>query len=211
MQRGAPVAVPYTTFYLHSGVQLGGWLPDARTEHNRTVLLIQVSPPQPHPLRDVAYLELASVQAIVVHHADEHLALLADSTATPARPAPASTEAPPRLNLSRQMQHACTQIGERVGSPIKGAIAWEEIPDQPAARSALAQIIDALHEALLNITADQVGGTAVAEQITAITLAGGAASSATLTERHMRVALPVLAQPPITVREVQELLLDVLD
>ncbi|NJN17736.1 MAG: hypothetical protein HC822_16415 [Oscillochloris sp.] len=61
--------VPYTTFHLYAGRDIGGRLLDLAEEQGRTVVLVQTAASAAAPTHDICYFDAAEIQAITVHNA----------------------------------------------------------------------------------------------------------------------------------------------
>jgi hypothetical protein len=168
------------------------------------LVLLQLASPQPNVPPSVAYLALDAVEAIVVQHATEHLALLSDGAVQ----SPPTTDPPARLAISHELRQLCADLSALVGVPITGAISWETLPAQPAARTNLATVIATLRAVLDDLCADALGREAIATQIASIVLAHSPRSSARLVQQVLHLDLPLVEQPVPSYTELHRLVLD---
>jgi hypothetical protein len=152
---GEPLEVPTVTMLLAAGHQLTGEviaLTDP-TPEDFTVLLKNAG----NPLA-VTYILGSAIQGVTVHLIPETVHLLSFGKFRSL-----TDKVPTRLELERYLRSLATQLSPT--APLAHSIAWDEFPSSDAALQQLGDVLQDLQATLLVIQADDLGSTALQEQV----------------------------------------------
>jgi hypothetical protein len=152
---GEPLEVPTATVLLAAGHQLTGEviaLTDA-TAQDFTVLLRNAG-----NTLAVTYIPGSAIQGVTVHLTPDTLHLLSFGKFRSL-----ADKVPTRLELERYLRSLTTQLSPT--APLAHSIAWDEFPPSDEALQQLGDVLQDLQSTLLAIQADDLGSTALQEQV----------------------------------------------
>jgi hypothetical protein len=164
---GEDVALPLLTFQMRSGRDVKGWLINVGRDEDQGALLVQLEDADKRPSDDVAYLDLSSVSAIVVHQAERSADLISfGQIEGPVGPAPS------KLDLKRKLTAAGQPLSDRIKHPIVFDADWNTVPDSETALRRIAAAITDLSVVATGIAESSVGAEAL-QSVQKIVLAMG--------------------------------------
>ncbi|MDD5089807.1 MAG: hypothetical protein PHQ23_02725 [Candidatus Wallbacteria bacterium] len=150
---GEDVEVPLTTLYMKNGHSVTGRVLDLTTEKKQQSLLFHVTGPDPrNPLLDVLYIDLSSVEGIVVHNAGSvaHVLSFGNVVLQPGK------EPPTKADLKRRAEKYSQEISSLYGVKITYSLVWEDITDEQEALLAVGELMGRTTAALSDVALNPI-------------------------------------------------------
>jgi hypothetical protein len=183
--RGEPVAVPRVTLHLSSGRDVVGEVINLHADRRGpTALVMVVAIARGDASPAAAYVPLSTIEAVSVHEAARHAALLSwGQVSGPLEEAPTRLEARRRLEQHRKEASAAAGL----------ELTWVFNLDQVADGEPLRGVVDLSADAVATVKAvasDELGRRALAEGVTAVSLEDGPEASVALREKRLVFVAP---------------------
>lgn len=200
-EKGESVRLPTVTLFLRSGREVQGVLLELRSEPRggKIVVLHTLSGDTRRSAPDALFVRLDSVDAITVH---ELPALF--------KPPPDAPPPPTKLELKRQLAERQSALAAALGTPLELEVAWDSLPPEPEALSALDTLGTRAFGVLEALARELMGLEALRAQVRKVRLAVGPSSQVSREGQTLQLttAVPVttwLAKDDL-LREIEKVL-----
>lgn len=130
---------------------------------------------------DVAYVPVASIVALTIHHTAATLAPLSFGALRER-----GGGVPSRLELERRLRDLTEWLSAEVGATVTATVAWEALPRTDAARLDVGELLEDLRAVLDGFLADDLGREAVRDGVRSLRIVVGERADATLQDGELR-------------------------
>ncbi len=176
-------ALPPVTLALSNGLSVRGeYVAAHELETPRATVLVRTG--DRSDSLDVAYIPVASIVALTVHHTPATLARLSFGAVRERL-----GEAPSRLELERRLRDLTEWLSAEVGVAVAATADWEALPRADAARLDVGELLEDLRATLAGFLADELGRAAVKAGVRALRITVGSKASVTLQDGELRYAV----------------------